>query len=199
MRPTSIRFLSPADYRRTPWKNGGGVTIDIADEYLPGAPAGGWDAMVWRFGRTRIVEPGPFSDLSGFDRLLAVIDGSGLVLHPEGAPPLDVRQPFRPVRFPGDWRIVSELTAGPVGVMNLLADRRMAKIDLRFLRAAERWTPPPGVVIVHAPAGDADAAIDGAPHRLAADHALRLETSGDIEVATAQGLLAVASILRSLG
>lgn len=199
MRPTSIRFLSPADYRRTPWKNGGGVTIDIADEYLPGAPAGGWDAMVWRFGRTRIVEPGPFSDLSGFDRLLAVIDGSGLVLHPEGAPPLDVQQPFRPVRFPGDWRIVSELTAGPVGVMNLLADRRMAKIDLRFLRAAERCAAPGGIVIAHAAAGEVACTIGGAPHRLADDHAVRFEAPGETDVTVSRGILAVASIVRSLG
>jgi len=27
-----IALLDPASYRRTPWKNGGGVTIDIAEE-----------------------------------------------------------------------------------------------------------------------------------------------------------------------
>ena len=38
-----ITLLDPAGYRRTPWKNGGGVTVDIAEHK---------DA--WRFGRTPI-------------------------------------------------------------------------------------------------------------------------------------------------
>ncbi len=32
----SITLLSPAGYRRFPWKNGGGVTVDIASERLDG-------------------------------------------------------------------------------------------------------------------------------------------------------------------
>jgi uncharacterized protein len=46
-----ITPLDPAGYRRTPWKNGGGVTVDIAEHE---------DA--WRFGRTPITTAGPFSD-----------------------------------------------------------------------------------------------------------------------------------------
>ena len=56
--------LDPKAYRRTPWKNGGGVTIDIADDYAPGAAPGSWSGMLWRLGHTQIVEPAPFSDLS---------------------------------------------------------------------------------------------------------------------------------------
>ena len=63
-----LTTIDPAAYRHTPWKNGGGVTIDIAESLLPGFPPGSWEGMVWRFGRTAIVAPGPFSDLSGFDR-----------------------------------------------------------------------------------------------------------------------------------
>lgn len=130
-------LLDPASYRRTPWKNGGGVTIDIAGAHRPGADPAGWDGMIWRFGRTRIEQPGPFSDLSGYERILAVVEGGGLVLHPKGQAALDARAPFRPVRFPGEWVIASELTAGPVGVINLLADRKLCAIDLTF--------PEPGV------------------------------------------------------
>ena len=52
--------LDPAAYRRTPWKNGGGVTVDIADAYMPGGEPGSWSGMLWRLGRTEIVVPGPF-------------------------------------------------------------------------------------------------------------------------------------------
>ena len=125
-------LLDPAGYRRTPWTNGGGVTIDIAGAHRPGADPAGWAGMVWRFGRTRIERPGPFSDLSGYDRILGVIEGRGLVLHPAGHAPLDARTPFAPVRFPGEWKIASELTQGPVGVVNLIADRALCAIDLSF-------------------------------------------------------------------
>ena len=133
--PPSVTLLDPTSYRRTPWKNGGGVTIDIAGAYRPGADPAGWDGMIWRFGRTRIERPGPFSDLAGHDRILAVIEGRGLVLHAAGRAPLDVREPFAPVRFPGEWTIASALTAGPVGVLNLIADRSLCAIDLTFPEA----------------------------------------------------------------
>lgn len=166
--------LDPAGYRRTPWKNGGGVTVDIADAYRPGAAIGGWEGMVWRFGRTRIVQPGPFSDLGGFDRHLAVIEGEGLLLHPAEASVLDARRPFQPVRFPGEWRIESELTKGPVGVLNLLADRRLADSVLDFHDAPADITLPPGIVLVYAPEGAAIEVAGGAME-IAPDAALRFE------------------------
>ena len=74
--------------------------------------------------------PGPFSDLAGFDRILTVIGGRGLWLDIEGGTALDVREPFRPVRFRGEDRIVSRLEAGPVAVLNLMADRTKYQSDV---------------------------------------------------------------------
>jgi environmental stress-induced protein Ves len=143
-----LERLDPAAYRHVPWKNGGGVTTDIAAEYRPDAEPGSWEGTIWRLSRTRIEKPGPFSDLAGYDRLLAVIDGSGLVLHPKGRPPLDVRKPFQAVRFAGEWPIDSELTEGPVGVLNLLADRTKIAIDLSFVTAPGQATLPAAHSIV---------------------------------------------------
>ena len=108
-----ITRLDPITYRRTPWKNGGGVTIDIAEAYREGVAPGAWEGMVWRFGRTAIVTPGPFSDLSGYDRVQTVVEGQGLVLvAPDHE--IDLRRPFAPMRFSGETPIVSRLEAGPV-------------------------------------------------------------------------------------
>ena len=125
--------LDPKTYRRTPWKNGGGVTVDIADAYAAGVEPGAWSGMLWRFGHTRIVAPGPFSDLAGYDRILTVIGGRGLLLDIAGGETLDVREALRPVRFRGEDRIVSRLEAGPVKVLNLLADRTRHAIDVAIL------------------------------------------------------------------
>jgi environmental stress-induced protein Ves len=185
--------LDPAGYRRTPWKNGGGVTVDIADAYLPGATVGGWDGMVWRFGHTRIEQPGPFSDLSGFDRHLMVLDGSGLLLHPAEAPSLDVRRPFQPVSFDGGWRITSELTAGPVAVLNLLADRRLAETLLEFHTAPAAVKLPESIGLLYAPQA-ARVAIDGEDYSLAPDAAIRMEGDLPMTIEVKAGGVAVACI-----
>ena len=151
--PDPVR-LHAASYRRTPWKNGGGVTIDIADRYRPGAEAGGWDGMIWRFGRTRIEAPAPFSDLSGHDRILVAIQGRGLVLRVDDGRILDVREPFRPVRFRGDDVIVSELEDGPVEVLNLMGDRAAVHLDLQMLEVAGTIRSPAGDVVLYAPRRD---------------------------------------------
>lgn len=186
-----LEFLDPATYRHVPWKNGGGVTTDIAGEYRPSAEPGGWDGMIWRLSRTRIEAPGPFSDLPGYDRLLAVIDGAGLVLHPRGRPPLDVRLPFRPVRFAGEWPIDSELTRGPVGVLNLLADRTKIDIGLSFVTAPGRVALPAARAVLLA-LSPLRARLDGGAVSLGRDGAARIAGPG--ELAVDDGLVAIATL-----
>ena len=102
------------------------------------------DGDVWRFGRTPITAAGSFSDYTGFDRMQVLVAGSGLVLEtPDGE--IDVRTPFKPVRFAGETRIVSRLEAGPVEVINLMGDRRRGQIGFRD--AWPRAIPPkvPGI------------------------------------------------------
>jgi environmental stress-induced protein Ves len=190
-----IETLDPAGYRRTPWKNGGGVTVDIAAEYAPGAEPGGWTGMVWRFGRTRIERPGPFSDLTGYDRILTVIGGRGLVLRPEGHDPLDVREPFRPVRFPGEWAIESALEDEPVEVLNLMADRNAVEVGVAFLTGASDLPLAPGTWLLYAVAETA-VLIDERPLTLPRDGAAVLTCDAPLRITVAGAPLALASILR---
>lgn len=193
MSAIDITRLDPAAYRRTPWKNGAGMTIDVADAYRPGFAAGGWDGMLWRFGRTRIEHPGPFSDLSGFERIIAVIEGSGLILHARGHADLDVRAPLKPARFAGEWSIVSELTAGPVGVVNLIADRSAFDIDMDFVAAHGSMAVGAGRAIVLALA-PSRLSIGGQELVLECDAALSLQAAVGWRLSLAGGLLVVAQI-----
>lgn len=182
--------LDPAAYRRTPWKNGGGITIDIADAYAPGAQPGGWSGMLWRLGRTQIVEPGPFSDLTGYDRILTVIGGRGLVLEIAGGEALDVREPFRPVRFTGEDRITSRLEAGPVAVFNLMSDRQHA-IDVTIMSGQGTRKLGAAINIVYA-IEDSKVVLGGQAFVLKADEALRSDEAGQLAVRS--GRVALASI-----
>jgi len=178
-----ITRLDPSQYRRTPWKNGGGVTVDIAEQD---------DA--WRFGRTPITTAGPFSDYAGFDRLQVLVTGHGLVLDtPDGE--IDVRAPFKPVRFTGETRIVSRLESGPVEVVNLIGARAMVRIDLEVLKADSALTVEAGMHLAYAADGSAALDIDGTPHRLAADHALRIEVSGPTIIKGIGGVLLLGSVI----
>jgi environmental stress-induced protein Ves len=186
--------LDSAGYRRSPWKNGGGVTVDIAGASVPGVVPGAWDGVIWRFGQTRIERPGPFSDLSGFDRLLAVVEGQGLVLHPVGAPVLDVRERFHPVRFPGEWAIESELEDGPVAVVNLLGDRRRAAIDLRFAAGIAQLAFEPGTLVLYAAAGASTVELSGDSIKLAPADAVQVKSDEPIAVRLRSGVIAAAWI-----
>jgi len=178
-----ITPLDPAGYRRTPWKNGGGVTVDIAEHE---------DA--WRFGRTPITTPGPFSDYSGFDRAQVLVAGRGLVLKtPDGE--IDVRTPLKPVAFAGETPIVSRLECGPVEVVNLIGNRAKVRVDLQVLHAGAAMGRSAGTHIVYAAHGSATLAIDGAAHRLAADHALRLDVGSPTMVACTGGVLLLGSVI----
>jgi environmental stress-induced protein Ves len=178
-----ITLLDPVSYRRTPWKNGGGTTVDIA-----------YSGESWRFGRTPIVEPGPFSDYTGYDRVQALVAGSGLVLEtPQGE--IDVRQPFRPVRFAGETPIVSRLEAGPVEVVNLIGARAEVSIDMVVLDEGHTLNLQPGIHIAYNPLGDATVAVQGDDRPLGADYALRLELTGPLRLTGIVGCLLVASII----
>ncbi len=176
--------LDPAAYRHSPWKNGGGVTVDIAEE-----------GDAWRFGRTPIVAPGPFSDYRGFDRVQVLVAGSGLVLQTPGGE-IDVRQPFRPVRFAGETPITTRLEAGPVEVVNLIGDRARVRIDMKVLDAGRTLRLGPGTHVVYNPHGSSSLEAGDGRHVLMDDHALRLEATAATVLAGKSGCVLVASINR---
>jgi len=188
--PVTVERLDPAHYRRTPWKNGGGELVVIAAGGGDGWAAGG---LAWHFGRTQIVAAGPFSDLSGFERLQVVIEGRGLVLVTQTGE-IDLRVPFRPQRYDGGTPIVTRLEAGPVEVVNLIADRRRFDIDLRVIEAGGTVTLDPGEHVVHAPSVAVCVEIDATHFDLPEDHALRIGAGEATVVNVKSGRALIGSI-----
>lgn len=179
---TRIVSLNSSNYRQVPWKNGGGTTTDIA-----------FDGDIWRFSRTPITVPGPFSGYAGFDRLQVLIVGHGLVLQtPEGE--IDVRTPFRPVRFPGETAIVSRLEGGPVEVLNLMGERGRVRLALEVLNAGETQRLGPGLHIAYCPAGPATLRLHDEEHDLATNAGLRIEATEQAVAGCNAGRIVVASV-----
>lgn len=192
-----ITLLRSESYTRSPWKNGGGIFTDIADAHRADAPEKNWDSLLWRFASTPIVAPGPFSHMPGIDRLQMVVDGRGLVLK-SPTQEFDEREPFTTVRFTGELEIVTELEAGPVEVVNLMARRGAAEIDLLALREPGNRRLAAGTHLVYAPRGECRIRLDDEDFALPRDGTLKVELAGPSQLALVSGLAVLGSI-RLLG
>src|SRR3954447_356926 len=146
-------LLKSEDYARSPWKNGGGIFTDIADAHRAESNVKDWDSLLWRFASTPIVAPGPFSSMPGIDRLQMVVGGRGLVLK-SSTEEFDEREPFTTVRFTGEMEIVTALEAGPVEVVNLMARRGAAEIELAALKQPGERRLSAGTHLAYAVSGD---------------------------------------------
>jgi hypothetical protein len=186
-------LLKSEDYARSPWKNGGGVFTDIADAHRPSAAVKDWDSLLWRFAATPIVAPGPFSHMAGIDRLQMVVGGRGLVLKAPGQE-FDEREPFTTVRFTGEMEIVTELEAGPVEVVNLMARRGAIEIELVALREPGERQLSAGTHLVYAARGDCSIRLDGEDFAISHENTLKVELTGESMLVLVSGLVVLGSI-----
>lgn len=182
--------IAPDRFIAFPWKNGQGVTMDIAAAHRAGGRAGDWETVVWRFGRTGIGKPGPFSEMAGFERLQVVVKGRGLRLRAADGTMIDVRTPFAPVRFDGATRIDSVLDDGPVEVVNLIVRRDFATGGLLVAPAGTAAVLVPGVHVVYAPESDLALVLDTSAHTVPAGHALRFEGSPAVRIEAGRAVIA---------
>lgn len=114
---TAVRVLRAADRTAAPWKNGGGVTREIAAS----PERAGTDGFEWRVSLADVGADGPFSAFPGTERILTVVDGRGMHLVAGGRRLLAERYLPRP--FPGDVPTHGRLLAGPVVNLNVMHRR----------------------------------------------------------------------------
>jgi hypothetical protein len=186
-------LLKSEDYSRSPRKNGGGIFTDIADAHRPGVPAKNWDSLLWRFASTPIVAPGPFSHMRGIDRLQMVVSGRGLVLK-SPTQEFDEREPFTTVRFTGELEIVTELEAGPVEVVNLMARRGAAEIELLALREPGDRQLAAGTHLVYAARGNCSVRLGGEDHAIPDGGTLKVELTEASKLTLVSGLAVLGSV-----
>lgn len=188
----AVTRLAPEHYVRVPWKNGGGESVTIAGERLPGAAPGDWSAAIWQLGRTAIVKPGPFSDLTGFERLQTVVRGEGLMLDtPSGT--IDLSRPFAVARYDGGTPIMSRLRQGPVEVVNLIARRDRATIAMRVLAPPDILDSGDGFHVAYAPADTVRLTIEDETIDISPDHGLSF--SGPARIRCNRGRVVLATVL----
>ncbi len=186
------RILTPADYRRLPWKNGLGSTLEIAtDAAEAGAP---WS---WRLSFADVPERAPFSPFPGIDRHIAVLDGAGLTLA-RGDERIAVPREGTAFAFAGEEAIVGEPIGPGIRDANLMLDRRHWSGTLEILRIGSRREIRihSDVVLVHAhgPAESAGFQVRDESSPLDADSTL--VCGGTVLITASQATLVLARIAR---
>lgn len=129
-------MLSPRDARIVPWRNGRGVTRELA-LWPQDASFEALD-FDWRISTAGVDADGPFSTFPGFERVLVVTDGAGLELDHGDAAPRGFARLLEPYRFDGAWPTSARLARGPVRDFNVLLRRGAAQAELEVLRLGAR-------------------------------------------------------------
>jgi environmental stress-induced protein Ves len=135
----SLKLLRAADRAAMPWKNGGGITRDVA---LSGV---GPDDFTWRVSLAEIERPGPFSRYPGIDRQFVPVHGKVQLTIEDR--PVTVGPADDPCAFPGEAAVFGYPLTGTVEALNVMTRRGGAQAALRRVSGGEA-TPVTGTLLV---------------------------------------------------
>ena len=179
-RRVAATLLRGVDLVATPWKNGGGVTREVA-----AFPAGaGLDAFVWRVSIADVAQAGPFSRFDGIDRTLVLLSGAGMLLDEAQGPTHALTQPLDIARFAGEAAIDARLVDGATRDFNLMVRRGAATGEVEVWRgegehrasAASTRHLSADVVLLFCAAGSLEVTLgDAAPLTLVTDDTLQID------------------------
>lgn len=123
----TMREIAPSEFELFPWKNNLGFTKQIAVSE-PLSP-------YWRMSIAEVTEDSEFSVFENLHRVLTVIDGNGMDLLSNDK---TIKADFeKPVSFPGDMPIRSQLRAGSIKDFNLIFDPSVLEASVTVVQGVE--------------------------------------------------------------
>jgi environmental stress-induced protein Ves len=136
----SVSLRAPDEFKKMPWRNGLGETIELARQDAD-TPAG----FFWRISRASVAACGPFSEFPGVDRELLLLSGAGLTLDLAHDGQRTINQRYQSIRFPGDVPAHCRLIDGPCEDLNIMVTRGLGSAtvtrhDLHARTTTARFT-----------------------------------------------------------
>lgn len=119
----TLAHLPQAAFRTMAWKNGGGETAEIA--IYP--PAAGLEDFAWRISRATVRQSGPFSQFTGIDRTLCVLEGMGIDLTFSEGGTTTLDPDSSPCRFAGELNVEGSVVAPGIVDFNAMTRRSAAR------------------------------------------------------------------------
>jgi environmental stress-induced protein Ves len=133
---TMFHRFDTAAISPTPWKNGGGTTLELHCS-PPGATLADFD---WRVSIATVASSGPFSRFPGIDRTIVLLSGEGMRLRAaDGSIDHPLTEPGIPFSFPGEACVEAILAGGVSSDFNLMT-RRPRRGEVGILREAASLT-----------------------------------------------------------
>jgi environmental stress-induced protein Ves len=175
----TLAVLRGAALVASPWKNGGGITREIAAEPAAAGDGASLDAFAWRVSVADVAQAGPFSRFPGVDRTLVLLEGAGMLLDETGARTLThtLTQPLEIARFAGEAAIDARLVDGATRDFNLMVRRDAARGTLEVWRDAARRSVQAQTVLLYCAQGERHVSVnDETEVALAQGDTLRIDT-----------------------
>ena len=126
---TGCRVRKYKAYRAMPWRNGRGVTLEIARE-----PAMG-EEFAWRLSLADIDTDAEFSAYPGYRRALVLVAGNSLQLRFRGHGNRLLDPSSRGARFEGDWQTHCAVPKGRCTDLSLIVRKGPAAGPVAVVRA----------------------------------------------------------------
>ena len=113
-----FKIYSPQSFQTLPWRNGLGSTVELLAE-TPNKN----EAFSWRLSIASVANDGPFSDFSGYDRTLLLLEGSGITLNKPNGIFKVLNSSLDYANFKGEDLIDATLHNGPIKDFNIMTLR----------------------------------------------------------------------------
>lgn len=173
-----FKLQKPADYKTVPWKNGRGLTKELAVHFGDDK-----ERYVWRISIAGVTEDGPFSDFRGYERTLIMLEGNGIELsHSDGTESklIDINGI---ARFSGDLITNGKLTDGQIKDFNVITLREKCTADTRIIKEGVLYRTEGDGICVYAVTGS-EFVFDGRTFSVPEDHLMTCygKISTDIKV-----------------
>ena len=110
-----FNIISPSQFKTVPWKNGKGSTKELLFENIEDD-----GAFAWRLSMAPVTENGRFSDFSGYDRTLILVEGNGITLKHDNDQTDTLVRRFESANFDGDWTTEATLHRGEIIDFNVM-------------------------------------------------------------------------------
>lgn len=183
-----IRLLPRAGFTKGLWRNGRGISWDIAS----GDSVPSTDDFGWRFAIAEIAAPSPFSLYGPVDRVFTLIEGEGVDLCFAGGARLAVHERFVPHRFACDIPTECALAAGASKALNLFTarGRYAAEVEIVSITGSRLLQLPVPLTLLFALQGEIE--VNG--QSLALHDAAKVEGAGQLALRAQHALLYVARL-----
>lgn len=152
-----IQKLTAQDYKKMPWKNGQGFTLELARSHGEGL-----ENFDWRVSIADVKSAGSFSFFPNKQRIIGLLEGSGIVLQIDKNPPVSLLQKqFH--AFNGESDVYAELINEAIRDFNLIynPEKYSARLQWVSCESENSWISNGNCVLIFNLQGKLELQIDG--------------------------------------